>query len=88
MGIFAENSHPDLAYNLHLHCATTFVEIIEKWNIIDKSLIAKGLIKILKEDKDKQYGDKSHYLNKNKNIANDGVIDTKHVQVANTSQAP
>lgn len=39
-------------------------------------------------DKEKLFGDKPHYWNKNNNVGNDGVTNTKHVQVAIASQKP
>lgn len=61
VSIFVAKYHLDLDHNLHLHCITTFTKVIEKDTIIERALIAKGLTKIFKEDKDKQSGDKSHY---------------------------
>ena len=83
--LFVENSHPDMAHNFRLHCVTTFVELVEKGPILECALVAKGHIKIYNQDKERSFNDKPCFWNKNKNAVNDGVIDTKHVHVANTS---
>lgn len=86
--LFVENSHPDMAHNFKLHYVTTFTEVVEKGPILERALIAKGLVKIYNPNKEKSSEDKSRYLNQNKNAINDGVTDAKHVQVTNTSQRP
>lgn len=83
--LFLENSHEDMEHNLNLHCVTTFGEVVEKGPIIDRALIAKGVIKIYNPNKEKLSKDKSCYWNKNKKTVKDGVSNIKHVQVANTS---
>lgn len=83
--LFVENSHPDMAHNFWLHCVTTFAEVVEKGPILEHALVAKGHIKIYNQDKERSFNDKPCFWNKNKNAVNDGVTDTKHVHVANTS---
>lgn len=51
--LFIKNSHPDMAHNFKLHYVTTFVEIIEKGPILERALIAKGLVKIFNYCKEK-----------------------------------
>lgn len=83
--LFIKNSHPDMAHNFQLHCITTFAALVEKGLILERALVAKGQVKKI-YDKEKSFGDKPHYWNRNKNIVNDGVTNTKHVQVATTTQ--
>jgi len=87
LNIFVQNLHPELSFQLQLQSASTFDELVSKGTIIERALIAKGTIKIFRDNKDypQNFNDKSHFWNKNKNVVNDGVVDAKNIQ---TMKAP
>jgi len=87
LDIFVQNLHPELSFQLQLQSASTFDELVSKGVIIERALIAKGTIKIFRDNKDspQNSNDKSRFWNKNKNVVNDGIVDTKNIQ---TMRAP
>jgi len=92
--MFVTNLNPELAFHLQVFCASNFEELIEKGITIEKSLVAKGSIKLYDNNKNNhnnnnntssnnnnaQTSDKPYFWNKNKNSLNDGVTYTKAVQ--------
>lgn len=65
-------------YQLQIHCHNTFEEVFEKFVSIERELVAKGLIKIFKENRNNA-NDGKKFWSRNKNLTNDGVVDVKVV---------
>ncbi|GLJ20143.1 hypothetical protein SUGI_0365630 [Cryptomeria japonica] len=80
--MFTQNVNKDIGYDLRKACLSTFKDVIEKGLATERVLIEQGLIKIFKENKDDFKGkDKPRFWNKNKNTANDGVVDANTVRL-------
>lgn len=94
--IFIEILNIKLIIQLQIQCCTTFEDAIEKGVFIDKTLVAKGLVKIFKETPNAP-SDKGIFWSQNKNVTNDGVVKAKvvnqehltnHLKVSFTSNTP
>lgn len=86
--MFIDNSHPILAHHMTMNYLQTYKDIKEKGMILEQGLIKDGVVKIYKEANQNQShsNDKSRYWNKNKQVATDGVTDTRHVNIVGPSQ--
>lgn len=65
--MFMQNLHINLKYALKAHCCSTFIDLVEKGVIIEKTLIAKGEIKTYTKTQN------------SKGTSNDGIIDVKAI---------
>jgi len=78
--MFIHNLQTDLSYQIQVQCPISFSKVIEMGLIIEKSLIAKGQIKLYKDTSSTNTNnDKPRFWTKNKNVVNDGVVDAKNV---------
>lgn len=76
--IFVEILNKELMIQLQIYCCNTFQDDIEKGISIEKVLVAKGLVKIFKENQNAP-NDKGKFWSRNKNFTNDGVVNAKMV---------
>ncbi|KAH9323714.1 hypothetical protein KI387_018353, partial [Taxus chinensis] len=83
VSIFVPNLNAELSFHMQMHCLNSFEEVIEKGTQIEKALISKGLLKAPFRDQPyrdtPQNQDKSKFFNRNRNIVNDGITDSRHV---------
>lgn len=79
--MFVENLKSKLKYPLQVHCCATFVDLVEKGMTLENFLIAQGELTYGNKNTHNQQtpNDKSRFWSYNKNVTNDGVIDTKVV---------
>lgn len=83
--MFTQNVNKDIGYDLRKSCLSTFKEVIENGLATKKVLIEKGTIKLFKDNKDESKGkDKPYLWNKNKNMVNDGVVDSNMIKLEMT----
>lgn len=66
---------------MEAHCYSTFTNLVEKWVILEKTLIAKGEVKIYTKAQNSQgtSNDKNKLWSYNKNVTNDGIVDVKSI---------
>lgn len=79
--IIVNNMNTELGFHLRMQYATTFEELMEKGLTIERALIAKGLVKIYKDNNQpSSSNDKTRLWAKNKNVTNNGLVDTNFVE--------
>lgn len=75
-----------MMYELKLKSPSTIEKLIKKGMSIETALVAKGIIKLNKDNDNTNYsGDRNRFWYKNKNVTNDGVVDARAV---NANQPP
>lgn len=81
--------HANINYQLMMLCPRNFEETIEKGILIERALIARGVIKLyIPKDQPCTSNEKPKIWAKNKNVTNDGVVDAKVVHNVQTPNVP
>ncbi|XP_059070447.1 uncharacterized protein LOC131860098 [Cryptomeria japonica] len=85
VNLFIQNLIPKMMYELKLKGPSTIAKLIKKGIDIEDALIAKGVIKVNKDNNNlTKSSDRNKFWSKNKNVTNEGVVDARTVS---TSQA-
>lgn len=83
MVTFINSLNSEMSYRLNLHCPPSFEKLIEDSITIESALVKRGTIKLDRDNpsSSNHYNnqDKSEFWTCNRNIVNDGVVDTNHV---------
>lgn len=87
--LFQCNLFPEMSHPLSCQCLETFEEVTKNGLSLDRVLLEQGILRpYQKNSQGSSSNDKSRYWSKNKNIVNDGVTNTKCVQVVTILTKP
>ena len=81
MEIFINNLVPEMKYALQMQDSPSFDRMIKNALRIEEVMVKKGEITLQNESKGGSSSSKPKWWKNNKNVVNDGVVDTSNVNL-------